>query len=74
MPDHACFHFSENMEKSADARFFRSIYSFFSLFEFRKNPKNVRKIAFFPFFPYALRPFFQYICIMLKANNFVNNS
>jgi hypothetical protein len=65
--------FSENTEKSADARFFRSIYSFFSLFEFRKNPKNVRKIVFFHFFPYALRHLLQNTCIMLKANNFVNN-
>uniref|UniRef100_A0A6C0I1W5 Uncharacterized protein n=1 Tax=viral metagenome TaxID=1070528 RepID=A0A6C0I1W5_9ZZZZ len=31
-PNHICFHFFENTEKSADARFFRSIYSFFFTF------------------------------------------
>jgi len=57
-PDHACFHFSENTEKNADARFFRSIYSFFSLFENGKNPKKSEKYPKNRIFPYALHPFF----------------
>ena len=52
--DHICFLFLKNIEKSADARFFRSIYSFF--FTFLKCPKSKKigkmskKTHFFKFF------------------------
>jgi hypothetical protein len=53
--------FFRKHEKSSDARFFRSIYSFFSLFENGKNPKKSKKCPKNRTFPYALRHFFQYI-------------
>ena len=56
--------------------FFGPFTRFFHFFNFRKiqkNPKNVRKIVFFPVFPYALHHVLQIICIMQKANIFVNN-
>ena len=60
-PDHTCFQVSKNIKKCADARFFRSIYSFFSLFENGKNPKKSKKCPKNHIFPYALHHFFQNI-------------
>ena len=60
-PYYTCSHVLKTAQKSADARFFRSIYSFFWLFENWKNRKNVRKITFFPIFSYAVRHLLQYI-------------
>jgi hypothetical protein len=58
LPDHICFKTWKNTKKSADARFFRSIFSFFSLFWKLKNSKKIKKIPIFSFFSYALRRFF----------------
>ena len=74
MPDHVCFHWDKNMEKSADARFFRSIYSFFWTFLNVQNPKKMEKCPKNRIFPYALRRFFQHFHVTRKANIFLNNS
>ena len=68
-PDHLCFHYLKNMKKSADARFFRSIYSFFCTFKNVQNQKKTEKCPKNRIFPYALHHFFQHFRVIHYAYN-----